>query len=451
MTAAVPKAALGRGPRGARRGAVLPFVCVTLTALIGAAALAVDLGRLYATGAEAQAAADATALAGARFLQQYSPSYNAITSSTYGMGAITSVTRIASAPARLTSYGPITYNPTTGAVAAAPSWDAAGGVQVTVAGTPRYVFAGALGLTPPTVSRTATAWLANVNGATCVRPLALPYTRDYEVGIVGHRSQDSSITRTGQVAGEYTYSGVASLQPIWPYNNVPRGRTYTAIPQWEKEADAQPPGGFSGREVMGRWIPVNFGGGVGDVYAAFKAYVAAAPNASSCQAASAQVGTDEVPLPNFGKPSDLDKQNLLAAAKDGFKALCRRANTGIDAHCYDADGSVGVRVRVMLADSLPGTTSGGAFRVNTREVTMVRVMCYFTGTADVCGPATIKDETSTGTPNTPWQMTSTSSGFTGYPNGTITYVLDGPTSLDMTSDVILGTKPGITQRILLVK
>lgn len=433
--------------RPARRGAVLPFMCVTLTTLVGAAALAIDLGRLYATGAEAQAAADATALAGARFLQQYSPFYYAITYNAYGMGAVTSAMRIAGAPARLTNYGPINYNPSTGAVTTSPSWDAATGVQVTVSGTPRYVLAGALGLTPPTVSRTATAWVASVNGATCVRPLALPYTRDFEAG--AHRNaQDSTWTKQG-VAPEYSYSAVASLQPIFPYYNSPQGRTYTSIPQWEKENVVMPPNQNTGRVVTGRWIPVDFGGGVGDVYSAFTSYVAAQPKAASCQAASAQVGTDEVPLPNYSNPSDADKQSLLDAATLGFKALCRRANSGNDAHCYDADGSVGVRVRVMLADSLPGTSSGGAFRVNTREVTMVRVMCYFTGPGDVCNPAMIKDETSPNAPSTYWQILG--STFSGYPAGTISVLLDGPTSLDLTSDVVLGNKPGITQRLMLVK
>lgn len=441
-----------------RRGATLAFVCVTITVMLGGAAFAVDLGQLHAAGAEAQAAADAAALAGARFMQQYPYYYSdGNLTSSYGIGPVTSASRIAGGPVRLASYGLITYDPASGVITPVSSWDQAAGMQVAVSGTPRYVFAGALGLTPPTVTRQAAAWIANMNGATCVRPLALPYTRNYEVGIVGHRSQDSSITRLGQVAPDYTYRLVSSLQPIYPHFNKPIGRTYTAIPQWEREVDAQPVGGSSGREVTGRWMPVDFSGGVGDVYNAFKAYVSTPPKSTACQAASAQVGTDEVPIPGFDRQPNGQRTRLLQAADDGFSALCRRPSAAVDpgntdAHCYSDDGTVGVRVRVMLADSLAGASGGGTFRVNTREVTMVRVMCYFRQQSDVCNPATIKDETSPNAPSSYWQMYATGpTGFTGYPRGTITYVLDGPTNFDMTSDVVLGTKPGITQRVLLVK
>ncbi len=49
----------------ARRGAVTVYVAISLTVVIGFAALAVDLGLLYATQAELQRSADAAALAGA--------------------------------------------------------------------------------------------------------------------------------------------------------------------------------------------------------------------------------------------------------------------------------------------------------------------------------------------------------------------------------------------------
>lgn len=53
-----------QGPRG-RRGATLVLVAVALVAMMGMATIAIDLGMLIKTRAEAQRAADATALAGA--------------------------------------------------------------------------------------------------------------------------------------------------------------------------------------------------------------------------------------------------------------------------------------------------------------------------------------------------------------------------------------------------
>ncbi|MDQ6926520.1 MAG: pilus assembly protein TadG-related protein, partial [Candidatus Eremiobacteraeota bacterium] len=67
-----------------RRGATIPLVCVLLTALLGGAALAVDIGRVYLTATEAQAAADAGALAAGRTLQQYQPYYWVIADQQYG-------------------------------------------------------------------------------------------------------------------------------------------------------------------------------------------------------------------------------------------------------------------------------------------------------------------------------------------------------------------------------
>lgn len=55
-----------------RRGAVLAFVAVSLPALLGVMALAIDLGLLYSARAEAQRAADSSALAGASAYMDYS-------------------------------------------------------------------------------------------------------------------------------------------------------------------------------------------------------------------------------------------------------------------------------------------------------------------------------------------------------------------------------------------
>ncbi|NIA06030.1 MAG: hypothetical protein GWP14_00065 [Actinobacteria bacterium] len=54
--------------RGARKGAVIVMVAILLVALLGCAALAVDVGYLYVARAELQRSADAAALAGAQAL-----------------------------------------------------------------------------------------------------------------------------------------------------------------------------------------------------------------------------------------------------------------------------------------------------------------------------------------------------------------------------------------------
>lgn len=450
----------------ARRGVTLPFVCIMLTALLGGMALAVDMGRVYLTASETQAAADAAALAGARFLQQYSGYYGSINTS-YGIAAITPGNHVAGSASQVLSSDiqPVAYDAAANTVTPT-SWSAStSAVTVTVRATPRYIFGRALGITPPSVSRRATAWVANMNGASCVRPFALPYTRVFEAGM-HQKPQDSTWTKQG-VAPDYSYSAISTLQPIFPYNNPPRGRTYTAIPQWEQETVWDPPlpappaattqYNTDGRALTGRWIPVDFAGGG---TAAYQTYISAPPKSANCQAATAQVGTTAAPLMPYasGTPMRVHPQDTLStpqhailnAMRGPMTQLCNRyGNDPNDAHCYNPDGTVGVRVRVMLADSLVGQS--GTYSLNTREVTMVRIMCYFQSASDHCQPAYVRDEntpTAT-TPDVYWQMSG--SAFTNYPPGTITVVLDGPTSVDMTSDVILGNKPGITQRIMLVR
>ena len=435
-----------RAVGSARRGVTLPFVCIMLTALLGGMALAVDMGRVYLTTSEAQAAADAAALAGARFLQQY-PGYYGSINTTYGIAAIAPGNDVAGSNSHVLSSDiqPVTYDPVANSVTATSWSSSTSAVTVTVRATPPYVFGRALGITPPSVSRRATAWIANMNGASCVRPFALPYTRFLEAGMHNNH-QDSTWTKQG-VAPDYSYGGIASLQPIYPYNNVPRGRTYTAIPQWEKENVIDTVSTGSYHAVTGRWTPANFaGGGI----PSYQDYVAGAPKSAQCQAAVAQVGITVPPLPGYDNPSSTSKQSLLNAMSYAVGVLCHRSgNDTTDAHCYDSTGVVGMRARVFLTDSVGGGSAG--YQLNTREVTMVRVMCYFRHTVDHCDPAYIRDENSptATTPTVSWQMLGRASS--GYPPGSITVLLDGPTNVDATSDLIFGNKPSITQRIYLVR
>lgn len=434
-----------------RRGVTIPFVCVMLTAIFGGAALAVDMGRMYVTAGEAQAAADASALAAVRWLEQYQPYYSFINDPTYGIPSFVRLNRVAGANAQVLTQDiqPVVYDPSANTVTPTSWSSSTSAVTVTVRGTPRYVFAGVLGLTPPQVTRKATAWIANLNGATCVRPFALPYTRNFEVGIVGHRATDSTYTKQGLVAPDYTYSGIASLQPQFPWYNSPQGRTYTSIPQWEKENVAMPPDTNTGRIVIGRWMPSDFGGGG---VLSYPTYAGLPPKSRGCQPAATQVGATVTPIPGYDRPTDSAKTALLNALATGMGQFCNRLGNSTDAHCYDSTGAVGVRARVFISDSIAGGT--GPFALRTREVTMVRIMCYFRSRTDVCAPAYIRDENSTASSNTYWTMANTSApstAYTGYPAGTVSVVLDGPTNIDMTSDLVFGNKPGITQRTFLVR
>src|SRR6185503_20263360 len=65
-----------RNRRASRPGAILVLVVVAIVALIGCAALAIDLGLVMAARTQAVAAADAAAMAGTRALNSSSSSVN---------------------------------------------------------------------------------------------------------------------------------------------------------------------------------------------------------------------------------------------------------------------------------------------------------------------------------------------------------------------------------------
>ncbi len=231
------------------------------------------------------------------------------------------------------------------------------------------------------------------------------------------------------------FAGVASLQPGYPYYNEPEWRTYVNLPPWVNENDfrtANP-----GRGISGNWRPADLSGGGLPQYQRF---VAAPVGSVDCQAAAAKLDDVKSPL---AYPTQAD---LLDAMQTGMEAMCHRAafkRSESDAYCYDEKGMVGARVRVAFADVTPPPTGTNLW---VREVTQIRIVCYFRATTDVCPDTYIPDGYGRTSP-----FTLPGSYNTGYPPGTIATLLDGPVSMDVTKDVILGSKPGITQRLILVK
>jgi Flp pilus assembly protein TadG len=411
----------------------MPLVCLLLTLLLGGAAVAIDLGRMYYAATELQAVADASALAAARGWQRY-PDIGAHAAWVY-VQDVAPRNRVGGAAARVNAADvvPITYNPATRVVAAA-GWANNSGVQVTVRAQVPYVFAGALGLTARTLSRSAVAWAASVNGASCVRPFFPPYTRNYEAGITKAATWSSQ----GQNVPDdpsywYNFAGIASLQPDPPHNNPPVGRTYVNLPPWEKESDWD----TNQRYTTGNWRPADLtGGGLAD----YRRLVAAPVGSVDCRGVTVKLDDLDRPL------SYPTRDALLAEMRVGMDAICNRvafAKSATDAYCYDEKGRVGAPVRVAFADVTP-PPSGTTLWV--REVTQIRIVCYFRSTSDVCRDTYIQDgygRTSTFTMPGPYNS--------GYPAGTMATLLDGPVSMNLTSDVVLGSKPGITQRLMLVR
>lgn len=415
-----------RGPdrhRPNRRGAVLPLVCLLLVALLGVGALAIDLGRLYYTGAEVQAAADAAALAATR-AKQYNPidwPTGAIANAQAAARDVAGRNRAAGAPVQVSAPDvvPMAYDPTTRPVPTPTSWTSeTAAIQVTATARPSYVLASTLGLAAPVVRRTATAWLANVNGANCVRPLSIKYTRFYEEGV----THDTRYTASGTFAPQFNLWDIASTQ----YANLAE-RTFIILPPDARESDWE----ARGFNAHGNWRPMDFAGGG---LPAFTTRLGAPEGSPGCADAQAAIGDVKAPL--LGNASA-----IVTAASAGMAQLCNRMGNADNAFCYDSRGAVGVKTRIVLSDSVG---SGTSYTLRVQEVGVARVMCYFRSERDVCNNVPMNEPAARGT----WSYFGPR---VGYPAGTIILFLDTPGSTAITPDVVLGTKPGLTQRLLLVK
>lgn len=424
----------------ARRGAVLPLVCILLVALLGAGALAIDLGRLYYTGQEVQTAADAAALAAVR-AKQYNPidwPVNATANVQDAARTVAARNRAAGAPAVVDAADvvPVSYNPTTRAITASNWTSETSAIQVTAHARPSYVLGGALGLTAPVVRRTATAWLANVNGGNCVRPIAINYTRFYEEGV----THDTRYSSVGAFAPDFNFWDVSNTQ----YASL-RQRTFIVLPPGAKRGYwlSQPTSptyaannrGYSGFPSHANWQPVDFtGGGL----SGFGNGLGGPEGSAYCTGNRAAVGDTKVPLI---ASTPADSTNLIYAAQLAMTTLCNRTGNAANAYCYNSQGTVGVKARILLTDS---AVVNGAWRHRVREVGVARIMCYFQSRNDICASWPMSELAASGT----WDYWGP---MQGYPPGTLMLLLDTPGSTKITSDVVLGNKPGLTQRLLLVK
>lgn len=418
MTARLGRRHAGCAPRG-RRGGVLPLVCVVLTVLVGAAALGLDLAQLYYAGVEAQAGADAAALAATRF-RQYQP-WAAVTDVQNRAAWLASFNRGAGQPVAVLASDvvPVNYDPKTKAITAS-SWSTdTYAVQVTSQVRVPSLLRGIFGDSARRVRRVATGWIANINGANCVRPFSTVYTRWYEEGY----THDTRYTATNTKATDLTLSHVA----IWQYSSL-QGRTFVVLAPGLREAHYD----SLGLNNHGNWIPADFEGGGLNTYTS---EIGAPVGSSQCRAATAAVGDSKVPL------AVSDPAALISATNTGMAQLCNRVGTAADAHCYTSTGAVGVKARILISDTV--TTAAGV-RLNVRQVGVVRVMCYWSSPNDVCNDVPMSELAANGT----W----TNNGpRTGYPAGTIAMMLDSPGSTAITPDLVLGNTPGLTQRVILVK
>ncbi len=425
-------------PAGTRHGGVLPFVCILLAALIASVALAVDFGRLYVTVNEVQGVTDAAALAGVAGMQ-FAP-WSASSAAPSFAQRLAAANRAAGRPGSVATADvvPMFYDPVANTMSAA-SYSSANAVQTTARAQSAYALAGAVGIAPRTVGRRATAWIGNMVGGACVRPVAPSFTRMYEVASgLTWRPYSSQ----HQYAPDVSQTQIALLSPSSPWPIPAVDRTFVMIPPWSSEAHWD----SAGQPITGLWHTVNYGGAG---WPAFSTNMAVPAGDPSCAGATAQVGGYLYPF--TWQPSDSASltSNYITP---GFVQFCHQygSNGAYDATCRNADGSAGVIARVPLVDSIPSRS--GTFSQRIRMVTQLRIMCYFQTSQATC-PGT--QVTNAAGQSVWWQMPSNNGSgppvTSGYTPATVVVLIEGPISIDLTPDIQLGNTPSLTQRLVLVR
>jgi hypothetical protein len=147
---------------------------ILFTALMAAAAMAIDFSRIWAMRNELQTSADASSLAGA---VQLSTTKNSITEVDSAARYFAAANRAMGAPVTvdLVHLGQWddTGTPPNGFIDGAVPYNA---VKVKVSHSTSGLIMSALGITAPTVHATAIAWAdAPVSTTNCIRPWAIPY------------------------------------------------------------------------------------------------------------------------------------------------------------------------------------------------------------------------------------------------------------------------------------
>jgi hypothetical protein len=154
------------------------FVGISLVALVGVMALAVEMGRMYLFRAQVHVSSDAAALAGAERLLRAQFAGAADTAVAYGRLNLVERT-VPTITTTDIEPGSWNFTNSTFTPAVSGNWGATtnNAVRATARYTANYRFGRIFGLTTRLRSATSVAAVGSVSGTSCVRPLAVPYQR----------------------------------------------------------------------------------------------------------------------------------------------------------------------------------------------------------------------------------------------------------------------------------
>jgi Flp pilus assembly protein TadG len=475
------------------------LVAVLLVPLLGMAAFAIDLSYWQAGANQLQTVADAAALAGARGFQtcatvQQTCAENAATAVAGQNVAINSTSTVSAS-----SVLPAFYNPVTGIVATRDWTDNdINAVRVTASATGQRVLAAVTGLAAPTISRTAVAWIANINSGTCIKPWALPYTVLYD-SVVSATGLTSSITPTSPSTNPPFRNNLSQAQitalnnltttnaqatkrtillrgPVTPISPLPTGASPATIPegnQWlgyNYQGNGSPPAGNAPYQyqvgncgLTGTPVAVSIGSNGGTTlpsagadYECWTVSAAMGSNLNSCNNAnylsdySCSGGTNGCPPERtcvfrpIGNPVTSSTIIDAGCYAPSYLSLSGPANNPQVNVNIPTNAPVGVNISVAWGDA----TGTGSNLTSYRQVGTFRLLCVFRTFSQGSGaPRTSVFAQS------PQERCVVPGGstYTNLPAGTLVGIITGLSDQTIGAGTVLGNTTSFAQRLILVQ
>lgn len=393
--------------RRPRRGATLVFVALFTVALVGLAAFAIDISRLYVGVNELQTGADATALRGALYLQRSPGTDGAsvMTSFATSNEALGQPVALANSDIESGQWQPTTKTFT------AYAWNDArvNAVRVSARRSTGLLMGRVLNRLVAVPERKAIAWVANVTGVDCIKPWGLDRTA-IEARIGVDLTTQAGINALKGL--QLTDAGKAQLTVVFSADvNADKGAT-------------APDGKFQALTDQGssskRWEDLMVGAGCGDGSSEF-----------SVADINAQPGEGN---------QIVGRSDAIVRQTNTDRGPCKKGLTPNDATCYDPaqPGYVAGPTIVVALTSPVGKKNDTSISMLSR----FRLMCAFTD--DAKGPPS-KPSTEV----CPW-LTTVGRTNTGYLRGTIVgYPVGGFADLGPGSE--LGNTISTGQRLILVR
>ena len=156
-----------------RRGATLVLVAIMLSVIMGLAAMAVDLSRMYSFKSDLKSLADAAALS-VSLDQRIGLSEAQAEANAFLLRSANKVDGGNTATMTASDITPVSWNFNT-KVATSATWATANAAQVVVSYTANWTLARVFGANTKTLSDTSIAAFGSDTTSSCLKPMAMPY------------------------------------------------------------------------------------------------------------------------------------------------------------------------------------------------------------------------------------------------------------------------------------